>query len=827
MGDFNVVLRAHERSRGAGNHSRPSQEFRTFLDEAHLHDTETTRSQFTWVTHRSTQGYMASCLDRVLVNDDFLDLWFQQMWSTHSSFLPLVATSWALHVTANNPIHRVTLKLKRLKVTLKAWNRSTFRNVFVVMDEAVEALNAVQAEAAALGDTDDLLMTEFDCNIRLNTALAQHQALSTQRNCLQWLHDGDRNTKFFHTMNRVRKTSTGLTSLIIDRVLSFETDSISNVVVEFFSELFPNQDHDSYDDSDLGEFIQPMVDSVENDSLSCIPSVEEINRITQIPKSPRYLLYADDILIFAKVTPSNIRQLHHILSAYGGLSGQLYNPLKSKVYFGSTVSHRVKSAMLRSTGISEGALPFIYLGVPIFCGAPRTYHLTAMADSIIAKFSKWKGHALSLAFRKCMINSIIAASLVHSMMVYYWPRSLLKKIKGAMCNFLWSGDISKKTNSCTVSWSRCFSPINEGGLGIRSLRLANDSFVCKLAWDILCNNSSAFSLIHRRYLTTRGRPKSYSRHTDIIKDILKVHISRYTDSRAWGGSISGLLTSYIAFDLLRASHPRVSWASWIWGSFIPRCQSTLIWRAIWGKLPTANWLSNYGVLGPTICFLCRSASESLYHIMAHCPFSRSFFDKVTRFFDLHLYYDDIGFLDVFLQATVVTFGKQLSCLWRVAFITTLCVIWHAMNRAVFYEVQPSIHRSLAFVIASIKEAGNSVHGHMFGTIRERLILDRLGVRTHPSPLHTTTVIRCRPPSMGRTKVNMKGNTPSSLSTLFVGAVFRSSMCFFVAAFARDVGWGFPLEAKIATILHAILFAFDQGWHSLWVESDSVLAIQTL
>ncbi|KAL8488057.1 hypothetical protein ACS0TY_024365 [Phlomoides rotata] len=55
--------------------------------------------------------------------------------------------------------------------------------------------------------------------------------------------------------------------------------------------------------------------------------------------------------------------------------------------------------MLRSMGIFEGALPFTYLGVPIFRGAPRTYHLAAMADSIVAKFSKWKGHALSLAGR--------------------------------------------------------------------------------------------------------------------------------------------------------------------------------------------------------------------------------------------------------------------------------------------------------------------------------------------------------------------------------------------------------------------------------------------
>ncbi|KAL8463009.1 hypothetical protein ACS0TY_033861 [Phlomoides rotata] len=585
------------------------------------------------------------------------------MWTTHSTFLPLVTDSWSLPVTANNPIHQVTQKLKRLKVTLKAWNRVTFRNVYVVMEEAVEALNAIQAEAATMGDTEERLLAEIDCNIRLNTTLTQHQALHTQRNRLQWLNDGNRNTKFFHTMNRVRKSSTGLSSLIIDGVLTFDTNSISNAMVEFFSELFTNRDHGSYDDSVLA------------------------------------------------------------------------------------VTRRVKTVMLHSTGISEGSLPFTYMGVPIFMGAPRSGHQAAMANSIIAKFSKWKGHALSMAGRKCMINSIIASSLVHSMIIYYWPRNLLKRIESAMRNFLWSGDILKKNTSCSVSWSRCCAPIDEGGLGIRSLRLANDSFVYKLAWDILCNESAAFNLIHTRYLTHRGRPKPYIRvssiwpsicrhldrlidgsrwvvgdtsnirfwndnwlgyvisdklgipsefadglvstigdffyddhwhfdyeffmkHTDIVKDILKIHISRGTDSRVWGSSVSGLLTSRMAYDLLRASHPRVGWASWIWSSFIPPCRSTLIWRAIWGKLPTADWLIRYGVQGPNICIICQSDSESLDRIFAHCPFSRNLFGKVTNLFDLHLYYD-IGFLDVFLQATATHFGKQLSCLWRVAFITTL------------------------------------------------------------------------------------------------------------------------------------------------------------
>ncbi|KAL8535288.1 hypothetical protein ACS0TY_011058 [Phlomoides rotata] len=137
--------------------------------------------------------------------------------------------------------------------------------------------------------------------------------------------------------------------------------------------------------------------------------------------------------------------------------------------------------MFRTTGITHGSLPMSYLEVPIFRGAPRVCHLASLADSIISKFAKWKGHSLSLAGRKCMINSVIAASLVYSMMVYYWPRTLMKKIETAMRNFLWTGDITRRNNTCTVSWARVCAPLEEGGLGVRSIRHANDSFIYKLA----------------------------------------------------------------------------------------------------------------------------------------------------------------------------------------------------------------------------------------------------------------------------------------------------------------------------------------------------------
>ncbi|KAL8520010.1 hypothetical protein ACS0TY_010810 [Phlomoides rotata] len=53
----------------------------------------------------------------------------------------------------------------------------------------------------------------------------------------------------------------------------------------------------------------------------------------------------------------------------------------------------------------------------------------------------------------------------------------------------------------------------------------------------------------------------FTKHTDIIRDILSIHVSRGSDSRVWGNSVSSQLTSRIAYDILRSSNHRVNWSS--------------------------------------------------------------------------------------------------------------------------------------------------------------------------------------------------------------------------------------------------------------------------
>ncbi|KAL8534501.1 hypothetical protein ACS0TY_010497 [Phlomoides rotata] len=149
---------------------------------------------------------------------------------------------------------------------------------------------------------------------------------------------------------------------------------------------------------------------------------------------PAYLLYVDDILAF--------------------------NPDKSRAHFGKHVSAQNKAYFRATLNISSPALSLIYLGVPIFRGAPKAAQLRGTADRIIGKFASWKGSSLSLASRVCLVNSIIISSLVHSMMIYKWPRSLLNKIEKVMRNFIWTGSIEEK-GFCMVNWSKVCAPREE------------------------------------------------------------------------------------------------------------------------------------------------------------------------------------------------------------------------------------------------------------------------------------------------------------------------------------------------------------------------------
>jgi ribonuclease HI len=167
-------------------------------------------------------------------------------------------------------------------------------------------------------------------------------------------------------------------------------------------------------------------------------------------------------------------------------------------------------------GFNAGAVPFLYLGCPIFQGKPKVAHFRMITDKIKNKLATWKGNILSIMGRVQLVKSIIHGMLVYSFHVYHWPSRLLRLLDTWLKNFIWSGDVLTK-KICTVSWSVMCRSWEEGGLNLKPTRLINEALIFKLSWDLLDGNSQWSMLFKRRYFSN-GKP-----------------ILRYFKSSVWSG----------------------------------------------------------------------------------------------------------------------------------------------------------------------------------------------------------------------------------------------------------------------------------------------------
>ncbi|XP_057803758.1 uncharacterized protein LOC131019091 [Salvia miltiorrhiza] len=251
-----------------------------------------------------------------------------------------------------------------------------------------------------------------------------------------------------------------------------------------------------------GDPLSPILFGIAEDVLSvlfqnCVDSGNLVPmNLTRGTAFPTHLLYADDILVFGRATTANARKITHILEFYGSISGQICSMEKSHVYFGDKTPNRLRRHIINILNFRKGSLPFNYLGVPIFSGRVKASFLRAIHDRIILKVARWKGMQLSMAGRICLVKSVIQSSITHSMMVYRWPRSLIKDLDLKCRNFIWTGDVSKRP-SCPVRWARVCAIKEEGGLGIRSFDFMNKSYLMKMAWNIIGGHCFSHQIMRR------------------------------------------------------------------------------------------------------------------------------------------------------------------------------------------------------------------------------------------------------------------------------------------------------------------------------------------
>lgn len=193
-----------------------------------------------------------------------------------------------------------------------------------------------------------------------------------------------------------------------------------------------------------------------------------------------------------------------VFSKYEKLFEQV-NLDKSRVYFGLHMRSSICQTIKKILTFSAGAIPFTYMGVPIFQGAPRRIHLQHLADKIVSKYTQWKDNSLSMARRVCLVESVIFNSMVHSMLIYKWSVALLKEMEMVIHNLF--GLVIHIIGASSQSWARMCASQSKGDLGIRLLLFMNKAYLFHLALEFLYQSSPHFNFLCMSYLDSFNFPR--------------------------------------------------------------------------------------------------------------------------------------------------------------------------------------------------------------------------------------------------------------------------------------------------------------------------------
>jgi ribonuclease HI len=210
-------------------------------------------------------------------------------------------------------------------------------------------------------------------------------------------------------------------------------------------------------------------------------------RIARNCAAVSHLLFADDLILFAKVTSMEAVALKSCLDKYCCWSGQAINCSKSSIHFSkNTISSTITSI--------NGIFPFKrasvsskYLGLPLFFGKAKTSAFKNILEKVSGKIEGWRAKTLSQAGRSVLIKLVAATIPSYAMSSFLLPTSISSTLDRTFKKIWWGFPKDKARNLSLKSWKSICLPKEEGGLGFRHMHDFNLSLISKLGWKLLSN----------------------------------------------------------------------------------------------------------------------------------------------------------------------------------------------------------------------------------------------------------------------------------------------------------------------------------------------------
>ncbi|TYH01227.1 hypothetical protein ES288_A09G041000v1 [Gossypium darwinii] len=267
-GDFNAILDNAEKEGGRGKASALMEDFREVVDELSMADLKTDNGWFNWVNNRDGTALVKERLDRFLMSaNDMARFPFmetkviRQSTSDHDAIIldtegrksrdrhrdPRLCfkydVCWAKDVEAKKIIKEawqkgsadIMGKIEMVGKKLGGWQYKKLKQMCTQMGTLQENINKVIDSQGGTYASNKLKALR----IKLGKLLDEEEKYWAQRSRIQWLKEGDRNTRFFHVRAKNRRKKNNIARLKdMDGYWKENTMDISKAIREYFQKLF-------------------------------------------------------------------------------------------------------------------------------------------------------------------------------------------------------------------------------------------------------------------------------------------------------------------------------------------------------------------------------------------------------------------------------------------------------------------------------------------------------------------------------------------------------------------------------------------------------------
>jgi len=145
---------------------------------------------------------------------------------------------WDSYSFQGSPSYVLACKLKALKQDLKKWNEEVFGNVEGKKRKLFEELQALEATKSSRVLVEEEILKKTKIASEIERCSLLEEVSWRQKSRVMWLKEGDKCSKFFHSIANSNRRYNSIDSLLIGDTLSSNQSDIGEHVVEFYKKLF-------------------------------------------------------------------------------------------------------------------------------------------------------------------------------------------------------------------------------------------------------------------------------------------------------------------------------------------------------------------------------------------------------------------------------------------------------------------------------------------------------------------------------------------------------------------------------------------------------------